>query len=129
MHELLRSGRSRREAAEILGLSRDTVNRFARQADPAALLGKATGRETRLDPFKPWINRRWNEGLTSAAALHAEMAATQGWAGGVQAVERYVRQYRAADGRTRKGKGPPSRAGSPAGPEDPADHPLAADPP
>ena len=115
VHELLRSGRSRREAAEILGLSRDTVNRFARQADPAALLGKATGRETRLDPFKPWINRRWNEGLTSAAALHAEMAATQGWAGGVQAVERYVRQYRAADGRTRKGKAPrPAPAAPPA---------------
>ena len=106
VHDLLRSGRSQREAAEILGLSRNTVNRFARQADPAALLGKATGRETKLDPFKPWINRRWNEGLTSAAALHAELAATQGWKGSVQAVERYVRQFRTADGRTRKGKAP-----------------------
>ena len=106
VHELLRAGRSQREAAEILGLSRNTVNRFARQAGPAALLVKATGRDSRLDPFKPWINRRWNEGLTSAAALHAEMAATQGWAGSVQAVERYVRQFRTADGRTRKGKAP-----------------------
>jgi transposase len=106
VHELLQAGRSRREAAEILGLSRNTVNRFASQAGPAALLVKATGRESRLDPFKPWINRRWNEGLTSAAALHAEMTATQGWTGSVQAVERYVRQFRAADGRTRAGRSP-----------------------
>ena len=34
VHELLRAGRSQREAAEILGLSRNTVNRFARQAGP-----------------------------------------------------------------------------------------------
>jgi transposase len=115
VHELLQAGRSRREAAEILGLSRNTVNRFASAAGPAALLVKATGRESRLDPFKPWINRRWNEGLTSAAALHAEMTATQGWTGSVQAVERYVRQFRAADGRTRAGRSPrPAPAAPPA---------------
>jgi transposase len=32
------------------------------------------------------------------------MAATQGWAGSVQAVERYVRQFRGADGRSRAGR-------------------------
>jgi transposase len=104
VRELLQAGRSRREAAEILGLSRNTVNRFAREPDPAALLVKATGRESKLDPFKPWINQRWNQGVTSAAALHAELAATLGWTGSVQAVGRYVRQFRAADGRTRAGK-------------------------
>jgi transposase len=109
VHALLQAGRSQREAAEILGLSRNTVNRFAREPDPAALLVKATSRDSKLDPFKPWINQRWNQGLTSAVALHAEMAATQGWTGSVQAVERYVRQFRAADGRTRAG-----RAGRPA---------------
>jgi len=115
VHELLQAGRSRREAAEILGLSRNTGNRFASQADPAALLVKATGRNSRLDPFKPWINRRWNEGPASAAALHAEMTATQGWTGSVQAVERYVRQFRAADGRTRAGRSPrPAPAAPPA---------------
>jgi transposase len=115
VHELLRAGRSQREAAEILGLSRNTVNRFARQGDAAGLLVKATGRDSKLDPFKPWINRRWNEGLTSAAALHAEMTATQGWTGNVQAVERYVRQFRTADGRTRAGRAPrPAPAAPPA---------------
>ena len=115
VHELLRAGHSQREAAEILGLSRNTVNRFAREPGPAGLLVKATGRDSKLDPFKPWINRRWNEGRTSAAALHAEMTATQGWTGSVQAVERYVRQFRAADGRTRAGRAPrPAPAAPPA---------------
>ena len=104
VHELLQAGRSQREAAEILGLSRNTVNRFARESDAARLLVKSTSRENKLDPFKPYINSRWNEGVTSAAALHAEMAATQGWTGNVQAVERYVRQFRTADGRTRAGR-------------------------
>jgi transposase len=117
VHELLQAGRSRREAAEILGLDRKTVNRFASQADPAMLLVKATSRETRLDPFKPWINRRWNEGATSAAALHAEKAATQGWAGSVQAVERYVRQCRTADGRTRAGRNPRQAPAAPPAPK------------
>jgi transposase len=124
VHELLQAGRSQREAAEILGLSRNAVNRFAREPDPAALLVKATSRESKLDPFKAYINQRWNDGITSAAALHAELAATQGWTGSVQAVERYVRQFRTADGRTRAGRNPgrprhpgPSRrpARSPAG--------------
>jgi transposase len=106
VHELLQAGRSQREAAEILGLSRNTVNRFAREPDASRLLVKATGRENRLDPFKAYINQRWNEGITCAAALHAEMTATQGWAGSVQAVERYVRQFRTADGRTRAGRNP-----------------------
>ena len=103
VHELLQAGRSQREAAEILGLSPNTVNRYARQPDAAGLLVKATSRETRLDPFKPYISQRWNEGITSAAALHAELTA-RGWTGNVRAVERYVRQFRAADGRTRAGR-------------------------
>jgi transposase len=113
VHGLLREGRSRREAAGILGLDRKTVNRFAAETEPARLLTKATGRAGKLDPFKPWINRRWNEGLTNAAALHAEITA-QGWDGSVQAVERYVRQFRTADGRTRAGRNP--RQAPPAAP-------------
>ena len=81
------------------------------------LLVKATGRESKLDPFKPWINRRWNEGITSAAALHTEMAATQGWAGSPQAVERYVRQFRTADGRTRAGRNPRQAPAAPPAPK------------
>ncbi len=104
VHELLQAGHSQREAAGILGLSPRTVNRFAREPGAARLLVKATTRESKPGPFKPYIDRRQNEGITSAAALHAEMAATLGWTGSVRAAGRYVRQFRTADGRTRAGR-------------------------
>src|SRR6185312_6481710 len=104
VHDLLAAGHTQAGAARILDLDPDTVHRYASQPDVAPLLVKATSRDSRLDPFKPWITRRWNEGVTSAAALHAEMAATLGWAGGLRAVQRYVAQFRPADGRTRAGR-------------------------
>jgi transposase len=109
VHGLLAAGHTRRETAQILGLDPGTASRFAREPDPAALLVKATSRDSKLDPFKAYINQRWNQGITDAAVLHAELAATQGWTGSVQAVRRYVRQFRTADGRTKAG-----RAGQPA---------------
>ena len=109
VHGLLQAGHTQREAARILGLDPGTVSRFAREPDPAALLARATGRDSKLDPFKAYINQRWNQGITDAAVLHAELAATQGWTGSVQAVRRYVRQFRAAGGRTTA-----ARAGQPA---------------
>jgi transposase len=104
VHDLLAAGHTQAGAARILDLDPDTVHRYASQPDVAPLLVKATSRDSRLDPFKPWITRRWNEGVTSAAALHAEMAATLGWAGSLRSVQRYVAQFRPADGRTRAGR-------------------------
>jgi transposase len=94
VHGLLAAGHPQRDAAAILGLSRNTVNRFAAAATPDELLVKATSRETRLDRCKPCLRQRWNEGITNAAALHAELQA-KGWQGSVQAVARYVRPFRA----------------------------------
>jgi transposase len=94
VHGLLAAGHSEREAARILGLSRGTVHRFAAAASAGELLGKATSRQTKLDRYKPFLRQRWNEGITSAVALHAELQA-KGWQGSVQAVERYVRPFRA----------------------------------
>jgi len=94
VHGLLAAGHSQREAAGVLGLSRGTVNRFAAAATAEELLVKATTRPGKLDRYKPYLRRRWNEGITSAVALHAELQA-KGWQGSVQAVERYVRPFRA----------------------------------
>jgi transposase len=77
------------------GLDRKTVRRFARAATVDELLVKATTRESKLDQFKPYICQRWNEGLTDAAALHAELR-ERGWAGSAQTVRRYVRPFRQA---------------------------------
>ena len=55
------------------GLDRQTVQRFARAGSIEELLVKATSRESKLDQFKPYLNQRWNEGVTDAVALHAEL--------------------------------------------------------
>ena len=94
VHGLLAAGHSQRAAAGILGLSRNTVNRFAAAATADELLVKATSRASRLDRYKPYLRQRWNEGITTATVLHAELQA-RGWHGSVQAVERYVRPFRA----------------------------------
>jgi transposase len=94
VHQLLAAGHSLGSASRALGLDRKTVRRFACQPDPDTMLAKVTSRETKLDPFKPWINQRWNEGVTNATVLHAELQA-RGWTGGIQAVRRYVRPFRA----------------------------------
>jgi len=93
VHDLLAAGKSLGVISRILSLDRATVQRFAREPDVAKLLVKATSRESSLDPFKPYLNQRWNEGITDAAALHAELQA-RGWQGSAQAVRRYVRPFR-----------------------------------
>ena len=94
VHGLLAAGHSQREAARVLGLSRNTVNRFAAAATADELLVKATTRPSKLDRYKPYLRQRWNQGITSPAALHAELQA-KGWRGSIQAVQRYVRPFRA----------------------------------
>ena len=108
--------------------NRGTVSRFAREPDPAALLVKATSRDSKLDPFKHFIGQRWNQGITEAAVLHAELAATQGRTGSVQAVRalRPPVPHRRRPDKNRPRR--PARPGRPAHPENTPDHPLAVDP-
>jgi transposase len=75
------------------GLDRKTVQRFARAGSVDELLAAAVSREAKLDEFKPYLCRRWNEGARDAAALHAELR-QQGWAGSAQAVRRYLAPLR-----------------------------------
>ena len=103
VHDLLAAGHTQAGAARILDLDPDTVHRYASQPDVAATgQGHQPGQQTRpvqaLD--HPPLERRRHR----PAALHAEMAATLGWAGGLRAVQRYVAQFRPADGRTRAGR-------------------------
>ncbi|HEX5300700.1 MAG TPA: ISL3 family transposase [Streptosporangiaceae bacterium] len=95
-----------REIARRLGLARGTAAKFAGAASIDELLVKATRRPSILDPFKPYLGQRWNDGVTSAAALHEEIRA-RGWTGGILTVERYLRQFRTADGRDRQARAQP----------------------
>jgi transposase len=99
-------GCSIREIARRLELHRNTVLKFANAASIDELLVKATSRPGILDSFKPYLGQRWNDGVTSAAALHEEIRA-RGWTGGVLTVERYLRQFRTADGRDRQARAQP----------------------
>jgi transposase len=91
----LDAGESLSAISRATGLDRKTVQRFARAGSADELLGKATSRESKLDQFKPYLHQRWNEGVTDAAALHAELQ-QRGWAGSEQTVRRYVRPFRQA---------------------------------
>ena len=94
------------EIARRLGLGRNTAGKFAHAASIDELLVKATSRPGILDPFKPYLGQRWNQGITCAATLHEEIRA-QGWTGHLHAVERYLRQFRTADGRDRQARARP----------------------
>ncbi len=93
IRQRLDAGESLSAISRVTGLDRKTVQRFARAGSADELLGKATSRESKLDEFKPYLHQRWNEGVTDAAALHAELQQL-GWAGSEQTVRRYVRPFR-----------------------------------
>jgi transposase len=95
IRERLDAGQSLAAICRATGLTFKTVQRFARAASVEELLVNATNRESKLDPFKPCISQRWNEGVTDAAALHAELR-ERGWAGSVKTVQRYVAPFRQA---------------------------------
>ena len=95
-----------RETAARMDLNQDTARTFANAASIDELLVKATSRASILDRFKPYLGQRWNEGTHTAAALHQEIQA-QGWTGSLLTVERYLRQFRTADGRDRQTRSRP----------------------
>ncbi|MDQ2873959.1 MAG: transposase [Actinomycetota bacterium] len=118
VHARLAEGMPAAAIARELGLDRHTVDRFAHATSLEEVLIKATSRASILDPFKPCLNQRWNDGATSAAVLHAELQA-RGWKGSAQAVRRYLRQFcPAGDDALQAGRAPRGKA-APAEPAPP----------
>ena len=78
-----------------LGLDPHTVRRFAHASSIEELLAKSTCRGTLLDPFRAYLRRRFNDGITDAAVLYREILA-DGYRGSEQTVRRYLRPFRAA---------------------------------
>jgi transposase len=95
VHERLQAGESLHAIGRALPLSRPTVRRFARAASADELFAGATGKESKLDPFRPYLHQRWNEGVTDATALHAELQ-QRGFTGCMRTVRRYVAPFRQA---------------------------------
>jgi transposase/DNA-binding CsgD family transcriptional regulator len=95
VHQLLAAGHTRAAAARILGLSLPTVYKYANAASPGQLTPAA--RDSVLDPYKPYLIARWNDGARDARALHAELTA-RGYTGSDQQVRRFVRPFRELPG-------------------------------
>ena len=95
VHRMLAGGRSIGEIAAELGLSRNTVRRFARAASPDELLvSDGTGRRASiLDEHAPYLRERWNSGCTNAALLWQEIRA-RGYQGGCRQVRGYLARFR-----------------------------------
>jgi transposase len=95
VRRLLDAGRSVSAIAAELGLSRNTVRRFARAADPAELLVRdSTGhRASILQDYEPYLSERWNSGCTNAAQLWREIRA-RGYPGSCRGVRSYLAHFR-----------------------------------
>lgn len=74
VHTLLAAGHSKRSVARQLGIGHSTVLRFASAATPAAVFtGQWQNRRTALDPYKPYLHQRWQDGCTNAWQLWEEL--------------------------------------------------------
>jgi transposase len=81
------------------GLPAAAVRRYLRAASTeellAAVLDARRGRPSPLDPWKPYLAQRWDEGCRSATVLHAEIA-SRGYPGRYDTVAAWLRPFRRA---------------------------------
>ena len=94
IRQRLDAGQPEAAIRRATGLDRRTVQKHARAASADELVA-GMSRESRLDEFKPYICQRWNQGLTDASQIHAELR-QRGWTGSPQTVRRYVHLLRQA---------------------------------
>lgn len=92
---LIQQGHSMAHIAREQGLDPRTVKRFATAENCDQLLGRALGRSSLLDDYKPYLLERIAEGCAQANTLHAEIQA-RGWRGSIQTVRRFVFPLREA---------------------------------
>ena len=113
LHE---KGASVAEIARTVGASRTTVYRYLREGPPQRKRRSVHGRQRVLEPWEPYLLKRWGEGCRMATVLWREIRA-QGFAYSLTNVQRFVAQVRRegppADNRPRtaltKAHGPPPR--------------------
>jgi transposase len=77
VHEMLAQGHSRRAIARHLGWGLNTVLRYANAARWQNTIRENRPRPSGLDPYKPYLERRFAEGRTSVTRLHGELVAEQ----------------------------------------------------
>lgn len=106
-HQFHQQGWTAKAIAQHLGLHPKTVRRYLHTSLPLPPLRRT--RLRLLDPYLPYLFKRWNEGCHNGAQLLRELQA-QGLAGHYTIVCAFVRQLRQASGlrpRTRSAGGTP----------------------
>lgn len=93
--DLLGQGHSAAAVARHTRLPRGVIRLYASASSAGEVLAAPAprGRPSALDPYRPHLARRWNEGCRSATALHAEIRAL-GYRGGYGPVNNYLRPFR-----------------------------------
>jgi transposase len=77
-----------------LGLAKETVRKFYRAENVEDVLAiSVAGRPSKLDPYKPHLHQRWNDGCTNVVELHREITAL-GYRGSYSTVCDYVLPFR-----------------------------------
>ncbi|MFE8950287.1 hypothetical protein [Streptomyces sp. NPDC007856] len=116
IHALLAAGHSKRSVARHLGMTLNTILRFSRTATPEELFtGQWQSRATKLDPYMPYLDQRWQESCANAWKLWKEikeLGYPQGYGNGRNHVSRILRGKPQPVGPRRHHRPAPSRAGS-----------------
>jgi transposase len=79
-----------------LGLNWRTIRRFASAQTATDVLDRGGQRATALDPFLPYLTRRWQQGQHTAAVLYRELR-QQGYRGSQPTVRRQLAAWRTAE--------------------------------
>ncbi len=110
------TGASVDQIARTVGISRMTVYKYLREGPPQRKRHSIHGKQRVLEPYEPYLLKRWGEGCRMATVLWREIHA-QGFAHSLTSVQRFVNQLRREgpppDNRPRtaltKAPGPPPR--------------------
>ncbi len=92
--QLLSLGWTQKRVAHHLNIHPKTVRRYLHSGSPKSRRCRS---RCLLDPFKPYILKRWNEGCHNAAQMYREIQ-PQGFVGEETTVRLFVQQLRLASG-------------------------------
>lgn len=89
--QLLKQGHSQRAVARLTGLSRNTVAKLAQEPAPQPF--RPPLRPSQLDPFKPYLQERFQQYQLSAVRLLGEIQ-PMGYTGSIDVLRRYLASLR-----------------------------------
>jgi transposase len=92
--QLKRQGLSLSQIAALTGFNRRTIRKYLTQPDTPRY-GPRRPRPTKLDPFKPHLERRLSQGVWNATVLLRELR-ERGYDGGYTALKDFLRPLRTA---------------------------------